>query len=119
MNRVAKTIARLKSAWKNHRRVTARELMSGEFLLRESVQRQLLLLLQIATLSLLMLYSQYSYTTDLHRLGVLKRELQVAKSESLSTSQQLKQVRRQSAVQQRLQQNGSTLKVRQQPILIH
>ncbi|MDR1591314.1 MAG: hypothetical protein LBS16_00290 [Prevotellaceae bacterium] len=91
------------------RRFSIKDLVNGNLLTKEFVQKQLPFILFLTALALFYINNRFTYEAKLKEHIKLKKELKDAKYRSLIISKELMQTSNQSAVIKRLRENGSEL----------
>lgn len=107
--------AKLSRGWAERPHVSWREITSGDVLERDFLRRQVLYGVMLVLLSLLLVYNRFAHEADLRRVETLKKELVDVKNTSLLLSKELMQVSRQSCVVNKLQEQGSALRLPREP----
>jgi len=96
-------------------RISLKDVASGEALGREWLQRQIPFVLFLAILALFYINNRFSHEAQLREIDRLKKELIDAEYESLTVSEELMQMSRQSYVIDKLREQGSNLEVSTEP----
>lgn len=99
-------------------KMTFKEIASGEALSREWLQRQIPFILFLAIVALFYINNRFTYEKKMRDIDGLKKELVNLKYESLTVSEELMQMSRQSYVIDRLSEQGSNLQVSTQPAVV-
>lgn len=95
-----------------------REVVAGDVLSREALRRQTPFFVLLVVLSLLLVYNRFAHEAELRRIESLKKELTDVKNTSLTISKELMQMSRQSYVMEKLEGQGSTLRLSSQPAVV-
>ncbi len=98
--------------------VSPREVLSGDVLNRQFLRRQTPFIIFVVVLSLLLVYNGFAHERELRQVKKLQDELVDVKNTSLSVSKELLQMSRQSYVEKKLKDNGSTLRISKQPPMV-
>jgi len=99
------------------KRLTAQELLSGEFLIRDWVKAQYLLLILIGVLVFLYIFFGFQAQRQQHKLTNLQKEWQAKHFEQLTIEAELTERTRQSTMARELDAMGSELKANQKPVI--
>jgi len=99
------------------KRLTAQELMSGEFLIRDWVKNQYLLLIEIGVLMFLYIFFGFQAQRQQHQLTNLQKEWQAKHFEQLTIEAELTERTRQSTMARELGAMNSELKTNQKPVI--
>lgn len=102
---------------KAKRKLTAQELMSGEFLIRDWVKQQYALLILIGLLVFLYIFFGFQAQRQQHHLTRLQKEWQAKHFEQLTIEAELTERTRQSAIARELNAVGSELKTNKKPVI--
>jgi len=100
-----------------NRKLTAQEVLSGEFLTRQWFHKQYALFFLIGALVFLYIFFGFQAQRQQHRLTGLKKELQTKHFEQLTIESELTEQTRQSTMSKQLRENGSTLKENTKPVI--
>lgn len=103
---------------KSRPRLKFKDLVDGSVFRREEVLHQLPFIFFIVVLLLFYISNRFAYERDLKQLDKLKKELVHTKYKSLTVSEQLMSVSKQSAISQRLSVLGSELKEPLIPVVV-
>lgn len=99
-------------------KITLKDVASGEALGREWLQRQIPFILFLVMIALFYINNRFTYEAQLRDIDRLKKELIDAKYESLTVSEELMQMSRQSYVIDKLREQGSNLEVSTEPAVV-
>ena len=99
-------------------KITLKDVASGEALGREWLQRQIPFILFLVMIALFYINNRFTYEAQLRDIDRLKKELIDAKYESLTVSEELMQMSRQSYVIDTLREQGSNLEVSTEPAVV-
>ena len=99
-------------------KITLKDVASGEALGREWLQRQIPVILFLVMIALFYINNRFTYEAQLRDIDRLKKELIDAKYESLTVSEELMQMSRQSYVIDKLREQGSNLEVSTEPAVV-
>ena len=99
-------------------KMTLKDVASGEALGREWLQRQIPFILFLVMIALFYINNRFTYEAQLRDIDRLKKELIDAKYESLTVSEELMQMSRQSYVIDKLREQGSNLEVSTEPAVV-
>ena len=99
-------------------KMTLKDVASGEALGREWLQRQIPFILFLVMIALFYINNRFTYEAQLRDIDRLKKELIDAKYESLTVSEELMQMSRQSYVIDKLREQGSDLEVSTEPAVV-
>ena len=99
-------------------KITLKDVASGEALGREWLQRQIPFILFLVMIALFYINNRFTYEAQLRDIDRLKKELIDAKYESLTVSEELMQMSRQSYVIDKLREQGSNLEVATEPAVV-
>lgn len=99
-------------------KISLKDVASGEALGREWLQRQIPFIIFLVMLSLFYINNRFTYEAQLRDVDRLKRELVDAKYESLTVSEELMQMSRQSYVIDKLREQGSNLQISTEPSVV-
>ena len=99
-------------------KITLKDVASGEALGREWLQRQIPFILFLVIIALFYINNRFTYEAQLRDIDRLKKELIDAKYESLTVSEELMQMSRQSYVIDKLREQGSNLEVSTEPAVV-
>ena len=99
-------------------KITLKDVASGEALGRELLQRQIPFILFLVMIALFYINNRFTYEAQLRDIDRLKKELIDAKYESLTVSEELMQMSRQSYVIDKLREQGSDLEVSTEPAVV-
>ena len=99
-------------------KITLKDVASGEALGREWLQRQIPFILFLVMIALFYINNRFTYEAQLRDIDRLKKELIDAKYESLTVSEELMQMSRQSYVIDKLSEQGSNLEVSTEPAVV-
>ena len=99
-------------------KITLKDVASGEALGREWLQRQIPFILFLVMIALFYINNRFTYEAQLRDIDSLKKELIDAKYESLTVSEELMQMSRQSYVIDKLREQGSNLEVSTEPAVV-
>jgi len=100
-----------------NRKLTAQEVLSGEFLTREWFRKQYALFILIGALVFMYIFFGFQAQRQQHRLTSLQKELQARHFEQLTIEAELTGRTRQSAMTRELREQGSELKENKQPVI--
>lgn len=92
-------------------KVSLKGLAAGDMLNREWLLRQIPFIIFLVMIALYFINNRFAHEEQLREIDKLKKELIDVKYESLTTSEQLMQMSRQSYVIDRLHEQGSDLQV--------
>jgi len=99
-------------------KITLKDVASGEALGREWLQRQIPFIIFLVMIALFYINNRFAYEAQLRDIDRLKKELVDAKYESLTVSEELMQMSRQSYVVDKLHEQGSNLQVSTEPSVV-
>ena len=99
-------------------KITLKDVASGEALGREWLQRQIPFIIFLVMIALFYINNRFTHEAQLRDIDRLKRELIDAKYESLTVSEELMQMSRQSYVIDKLREQGSNLQVSTEPSVV-
>ena len=99
-------------------KITLKDVASGEALGREWLQRQIPFILFLVMIARFYINNRFTYEAQLRDIDRLKKELIDAKYESLTVSEELMQMSRQSYVIDKLREQGSDLEVSTEPAVV-
>lgn len=99
-------------------KISLKDVASGEALGREWLQRQIPFIIFLVMISLFYINNRFTYEAQLRDIDRLKRELVDAKYESLTVSEELMQMSRQSYVIDKLREQGSNLQISTEPSVV-
>jgi len=99
------------------RKLTAQEILSGEFLTRDWFRHQYALFILIGALVFLHIFFGFQAQRQQHKLTGLQKEWQSKHFEQLTIEAELTERTRQSSMIQELQTQGSELKVNKKPVI--
>ncbi|MCB9071285.1 MAG: hypothetical protein H6543_02275 [Prevotellaceae bacterium] len=99
-------------------KISLKDVASGEALGREWLQRQIPFILFLVMIALFYINNRFTYEAQLRDIDRLKKELIDAKYESLTVSEELMQMSRQSYVIDKLREQGSDLEVSTEPAVV-
>lgn len=95
-----------------------RDLMNGDVLVRDVVQRQMKFIILLLMLAMFYINNRFAYEAELKRLDELNQELVDARFRSLTIQKEMVEKGRRSQVEQRLQKLGSSLAEPNSPVII-
>ena len=96
---------------------TFQEAMSGDVLLRERVRAQMPFVIMICAMFVIYMFCNYRAQTQQRQISQLNKQLEDAHFEYLTLQAELVEQSRQSYILQRLQENGSNVKISNQPAI--
>lgn len=99
-------------------KISLKDVASGEALGREWLQRQIPFIIFLVMIALFYINNRFTYEAQLRDIDRLKKELIDAKYESLTVSEELMQMSRQSYVIDKLREQGSELQVSTEPSVV-
>lgn len=99
-------------------KISLKDVASGEALGREWLQRQIPFIIFLVMIALFYINNRFTYEAQLRDIDRLKKELIDAKYESLTVSEELMQMSRQSYVIDKLREQGSDLQVSTEPSVV-
>lgn len=100
-----------------HTKLTAQEVLNGNFLTRDFFKSQYKLLLLIAGLIFLYVWAGFAAQKQHHKLTTLKKELEDARFTQLTIRTELLNQTRQSEVSKTLKERGSEVKESNVPVI--
>ena len=115
---IKKRVALEDKAREERPKITLKDVASGEALGREWLQRQIPFILFLVMIALFYINNRFTYEAQLRDIDRLKKELIDAKYESLTVSEELMQMSRQSYVIDKLREQGSNLEVSTEPAVV-
>ena len=115
---IKKRVALEDKAREERPKITLKDVASGEALGREWLQRQIPFILFLVMIALFYINNRFTYEAQLRDIDRLKKELIDAKYESLTVSEELMQMSRQSYVIDKLREQGSDLEVSTEPAVV-
>jgi len=99
------------------KKLTAQEVLSGEFLTRDWFRRQYALFILIGILVFLYIFFGFQAQRQQHQLTGLQKELQAKHFEQLTIEAELTERTRQSTMSRELSAMGSELKINKKPVI--
>ena len=117
-NNIKERVALEDKAHAERPKISLKDVASGEALGREWLQRQIPFILFLVMIALFYINNRFTYEAQLRDIDRLKKELIDAKYESLTVSEELMQMSRQSYVIDKLREQGSDLEVSTEPAVV-